>query len=419
MKQKIPAHQLRLGMHIHEFCGSWMSHPFWRAKFTLNSADDLKKILDGGVTELWIDTDKGNGVEDLSTSTAVAVAVASAAAAAVAAVELPAPEPELSQSVAQPSHEAALGQAAALCRRSLPKIAALFGEARLGKAVDTAACGTLVDEISDSVLQNPGALISIARLKRRDEYTFMHSVAVCALMLALGRQLGLQGEELKQAGLAGLLHDLGKALIPLEILNKPAKLTEAELTVMRGHAMRGFELLSEGGAVGALVLDVCLHHHEKMDGSGYPEGLPGDQISLIAKMGAVCDVYDAVTSARPYKDGWDPGEAVLKMAQWKGHFDPHVFRAFATAIGIYPIGSLVRLSSGRLAVVLSHNPAALMSPAVKVFFSIKSDMWIDPYVLDLARQGCPDKIVASEAPSDWSFRGLEQLWGAPPARASV
>jgi len=402
--KKISVGQLRVGMHVHEFCGSWMDHPFWRSKFMLRTEGELRRIVSGGVKELWIDTAKGADVEGGVSREDVIKEV----------------ERELEFVASMPfemetndSDEAALAQASALYRRSVPKIAALFGEARLGKAVDATACAALVDDISDSVLRNPGALISVARLKRRDEYTYMHSVAVCALMVSLGRQLGMQGDQLQKAGLAGMLHDLGKAVIPLDVLNKPGTLTNAEFEVMKSHAVRGHELLVEGGSVGPVALDVCLHHHEKVDGSGYPHGLAGERISLFAKMGAVCDVYDAITSVRPYKSGWDPGEALRHMTQWKGHFEPRVFRAFVQTVGIYPVGSLVRMQSGRLAVVMAQNPRSLLTPTVKVFFSTKSDMRIEPQVVDLAGPWCQDKVVACESPDNWPFKDLNQLWGAP------
>mgnify|MGYP003341108195 FL=1 len=163
------------------------------------------------------------------------------------------------------------------------------------------------------------------------------------------------------------------------------------------------------------VLDVCLHHHEKMDGSGYPEGLCGDRISLLARMGAVCDVYDAVTSNRPYKAGWDPAESVARMASWKGHFDPVVFQAFVKSLGIYPVGSLLRLQSGRLAVVVEQKPGALTTPLVKVFFSTKSQMPMTPQLLDLSTSN--DRIVGRECPADWGFKHLDGLWAGEAATA--
>ena len=183
---------------------------------------------------------------------------------------------------------------------------------------------------------------------------------------------------------------------------------------MRSHSQQGHALLSRARILSPSVLDVCLHHHEKVDGSGYPHRLKGDEISMLAKMGAVCDVYDAVTSNRPYKPGWDPGESLRQMAQWKGHFDPQVFQAFVKTVGIYPTGSLVRLKSGRLAVVVEQNPQALLTPKVKVFFSTKSNQRIVPEELNLAGPWTQDKIVACESPRDWPFNDLDQLWGAAP-----
>ena len=295
----------------------------------------------------------------------------------------------------------------------------MFGEARLGHAVDAEKCLPLVEEISASVARNGGALISLARLKTKDAYTYMHSVAVCALMVALARQLGLDEDECRLAGAAGLMHDIGKALMPLDVLNKPGKLTEEEFAVIRTHPARGHALLVEGRGATAETLDVVLHHHERFDGKGYPFGLPPAALSRLARMGAVCDVYDAITSNRPYKAGWDPAESIAKMASWNGHFDPAVFAAFVKSLGIYPVGSLVRLHSGRLAVVVEQNPDKLTAPRVKVFFSTKSQLHITPELVDLARPGCSDRIVAREGADKDRYRSTDELWADPDALLRV
>lgn len=280
----------------------------------------------------------------------------------------------------------------------------------MGRAIQVDGCVSVVNEIIGSVERNPGALVSLMRLKTQDEYTYLHSVAVCTLMVALARTLQLPEAQVRNAGLAGMLHDMGKARIPLTVLNKPGRLTDPEFALMRRHPQWGHEMLVESGGAGPLALDVCLHHHEKIDGSGYPEALAGERISLHARLGAICDVYDAITSARPYKEAWDPGEAVRRMAQWKGHFDPQLFQAFVKTVGIYPVGSLVRLQSGRLAVVLGAGQASLLTPRVKVFFSTKANMPITPEVVDLGAPGCQDKLLGVEAPEKWNFPHLEELW---------
>ena len=289
----------------------------------------------------------------------------------------------------------------------------------MGRAIQTADAMPLVEEIGNSVLRNPGALISIARLKSADDYTYMHSVAVCALMLALANQLQLDEKQKREAGLAGLLHDVGKMFIPLEVLNKPGKLTDAEFTLVKSHPVLGHKLLLESDNIPDTVLDVSLHHHEKIDGSGYPDRLKGEQISLLSTMGAVCDVYDAITSDRPYKKGWDPAEAVRRMVEWSNnHFQNSVLQAFIKTVGIYPIGTLVRLQSGRLGVVVDQSERSLLTPQVKVFYSTKSQVRLMPEIIDLTQRGCGDKIIAHENPAKWKFPDLGELWrGSVPAAA--
>jgi HD-GYP domain-containing protein (c-di-GMP phosphodiesterase class II) len=404
MLKKISVEQLSVGMHLKEFCGSWMEHPFWRTGFVLVDPKDITTILASSIKEVWIDASKGLDVP--------------AGQSAISEAESEAQVEDQLQRAVEEKRELApvsigieVERAAKICFQSKQAVISMFQEARMGKAVDTGGARQLVEEISDSVARNPGALISLARLKTVDDYTYMHSVAVCAMMVGLAKQLGLDEEQTRLAGMAGLMHDLGKALMPMDVLNKPGKLTEAEFSIIKTHPVEGHRMLLTGRDVSPLVLDVCLHHHEKTDGSGYPKGLKADEISLFAKMGAVCDVYDAITSNRPYKSGWDPAESLRKMAEWSnGHFDGKVFQAFVKSLGIYPIGSLVKLTSGRLGVVVEQTGKSLTTPSVKVFFSTKSNMRIVPEVIDLSQQGAVEKIVSREDPAKWRFSDLNELW---------
>lgn len=411
MLKRIVVADLRIGMYVQEFCGSWMDHPFWKSKFLLNSPQDLQRIRASSIGELWIDVSKGLDVEAGAVVSTEAEAQKEVEATLMAAVQ-----PR--STALSASMDAELERAAKLCARSKQAVLSMFGDARMGKALNFEQAESLVEEISDSVMRHPNALISLARLKHADEYTYMHSVAVCALMIALARQLGLGEGAVREAGLAGLLHDVGKMAIDQDVLNKPGKLSDAEFSAVRRHPEAGGKILLAGKQVSALVLDVCLHHHEKVDGSGYPHGLQGEQISLFARMGAVCDVYDAITSNRPYKQGWDPAESIRKMAEWKGHFDEEVFQAFVKTVGIYPVGALVRLESGRLAVVLEQNAKSLLVPKVKAFFLAKSKVQIPPVLIDLSKANAQDRIVGRESAAAWGFEHLDELWsGMPQPRA--
>jgi putative nucleotidyltransferase with HDIG domain len=290
-------------------------------------------------------------------------------------------------------------------------VIALFNDARLGKSLQIEPAQALVEELSHSVARQPHALISVVRLKSAAEYIHLHSVAVCALMIALARQLKLDDEQVRAAGLAGLLHDIGKVGLPLALLNKPGKLTDAEFALVKSHPQTGARMLMANPQISPLVLDVCLHHHEKVDGTGYPEGLTGNELSLFAKMAAVCDVYDAITSNRPYKKGWAPADSIRQMAEWsKSHFDETIFQAFVKTVGIYPTGSLVRLKSGRLAVVVEQHETSLLTPTVKIFFCTKTRMPVIQERLDLASAGDAEKIIGRESPSHWGFKNLDKLW---------
>ena len=382
-------------MYLHKLGGSWFKHPFLRSSFLLENPLDITAITDAGILEVWIDSSKG-----LAQPSPAQPSVLSEASPPLSSHSIPNKGSSLAEEVVR---------AKKICLAAKGQVMEMFHEVRLGNAIDPQTTLPLVAEIATSVQCNAAALISVARLKTHDDYTYLHSVAVCALMLSLADQLGLDKDQARLAGLGGLMHDLGKAAIPLAVLNKPGKLSDTEFDLVKHHPAAGAKILRENGA-SSEVQDIALYHHEKVNGSGYPHGLTTDAISLLARMGAICDVYDAVTSERAYKKAWNPADAIRQMASWEGHFDKKVFNTFVKAIGIYPVGSLVRLTSNRLAVVIEPGVGSLLKPKVRVFYSLRSNEPIPTQTLDLAASNCRDSITGPEDPFRWNFRNLDDLW---------
>lgn len=399
MAVKISSSELRVGMYMHKLGGSWLKHPFLRSSFLLEEQNDIKKIIQAGIKEVWIDEEKGLSRESKQEQSKETPE------------EAPLEESPVEVEIEEPigSMEEEIDRARKFCDAAKEQVKEMFDEVRLGKAIDSKKTVPLVGEIETLVQRNASAIISVARLKTHDDYTYMHSVAVCALMLSLAHQLDLDEEQTRLAGIGGLMHDLGKALMPTDILNKPGRLTDAEFVTVKKHPEAGAKVLQDNNAEPEVV-DIALHHHEKMDGSGYPHGLAGEEISLLTRMSAICHVYDAVTSQRAYKEPWDPSNAIQAMAKWDGHFDKNIFAAFVKSVGIYPVGSLVRVSSKRLAVVVEPGEDSLLKPKVKVFFSIASKAAIPIEVVDLASSNCRITIEGPEVPEKWGFKSLDHLW---------
>jgi len=394
MIKKIDAKQLKIGMYIHDLSCDWMSHPFLISQFKLKSEAEIEKIINAGIHDVYIDTSKGLDAANAPTEDEVKRDLH--AEMLQLAGEKPAPQIRLTVAEEMERARQIKSQAHQLVRN-------VMQDARLGKAVELEQVEPVVESITESILRNSGALIGLMRIKNKDDYTFMHCVAVGTFMIALGKQLGMSDDELVDAGTAGLLHDVGKCLVPLDVLNKPGRLTAAEFDVIREHPMRGYRMLRDAGFQDSVALEVVLHHHERLDGKGYPDQLKGDEVTRLARMGAVVDVYDAMGSDRCYRKA-DPPTSVLKLllSESGSHFDPVIVHSFIKSLGIYPNGSLVRLHSGRLAVVMEQHPEQALMPKVRVFYSTKSKMPVPTLDLDLSVER-GDPIVGYEDPYEWGF----------------
>ncbi|MFJ3486422.1 HD-GYP domain-containing protein [Pseudomonas sp. NPDC090202] len=394
MIRKIAASDLRLGMYIHELGRPRANDAFWTAHIERELRDEaVLHRIQQSTREVWIDTRLGISPEETSTP-------------------LPNTPPPIERftDTRPASMEEELARARLICGRAKKAVMNMFSDARMGRSMNVADVDLLVEEISTSVMRHPHALISLSRLKVSDEYTYMHSVAVCALMVATARQMKLDEEQVREAGVAGLMHDVGKMAIPHKILNKPDRLTIDEYEAMKNHPQAGFEILRGSEQITEAVMDVCLHHHEKVDGTGYPHGLKGEEISLLARMAAICDVYDAVTSERCYKKAWDAARSLREMASWKGHFDETIFQHFVKTVGIYPVGTLVRMKSERLGVVIEQGDKSLLHPKVKVFMSTRTRTAFRPKIIDLGHPGEEDAIVRFEQVDDWMVGDINMMW---------
>ncbi len=374
MIKRINKSQLRLGMYIHSLDCGWMTHSFIRNRFVLRTEADLKRILASNSEAITIDTSKG-----LDT--------------------LPGPAPREEQT----PHREELATALDIKREADGIIHALLTDVRMGRQIRVDQLEPVVIRITDSILRNPGTLVSLCRLRQADRATFQHSVSSCALLIMFGHHLHLDRTLLHEAGLGGMLHDIGKMRVPNHILNKPGKLTEEESAIMRDHVRLGLETLGRTPGVSSQVMQVAAEHHERLNGSGYPRKLRGFQISPLGRMATIVDVYDAMTSIRIYHPGVEPADALQQLYQGNpGGFDEDLVEHFIQAIGIYPVGSLVRLESNRLAVVLEQNQGGLLRPVVRVVYDISHGQPLAPFDLDLSGADS-DSVLGHEEPALWDL----------------
>jgi putative nucleotidyltransferase with HDIG domain len=389
--KKIKINQLKIGMYVYDLNLVWQAHPFAWHCFNIEDNDTLHKITKSGIGEIEIETALGIDVETEANADETPKSDESASAPRI---------------LLKLSPEEEFGHARQLYSNASKLMQEIMKDIRLGKQVHLEPCSALVDNIFDSMSRCPSALLPLAQMKNRDEYTFQHSVSVSALAVALGQVLELPQNEIKELALGGFLHDIGKAQVPGKILNKPGKLDDAEFVIMRNHVVSTAELLQGVQGISDVAFNAAAQHHERFDGSGYPHGLKGDQISLHGQIIAIVDVYDAITSVRVYHKGIPPAEALRKMYEWREtHFNSTLVQAFIKGIGIYPAGSLVLLDHEKLGIVREIVADKLLQPIVQIIYDTKNSCYIAPETVDLSTSA--DKIVSHE-----SF----EKWGIDPAK---
>jgi putative nucleotidyltransferase with HDIG domain len=385
-------------MYVHDLNLDWLDHPFLLNRFALEDPDQLRRIRALGVDEIEIDTELGRDAPRAPSAAEVAAELKPALDAAARQ------RPPAFRSTPLSEERA---RARRLQREAARVAARIMEDVRLGQQVELDPARALIRQTVDSIVRNQDALIGLNRIRSVDHYTFEHSINVSVLMIAFARALGFEPEVLQQIGLGALLHDVGKSQVPDRILNKPGRLTDAEFAVIRRHVVDGHAILARIPGMPSAALDVVVEHHERMDGTGYPERKSGQGITRFGQMAAIVDVYDALTTERVYHGAIPPYEALRKLLEWSPHhFDRTLVQQFIRCVGIYPIGTLVRLESQRLAVVVETGRAELLKPVVRVVYDIGARRRLTPQDLDLAapRVYGKDRILNAEDPAKWGLR---------------
>lgn len=399
MIKQIRTDQLKPGMFIHDLNCGWLDHSFMSSTFKVRDQATVDKILELGIRELYIDTVKGADVWEARPQTEVNA-------------DLEHRLQEIAQKPVEKPVVADLKNEAVRARRLHAEankvVRQVLDDIRFGQKFQVDRVESLIDNMMESVFRNQNALLPLARLKKLDDYTFEHSVGVSALLIVFGRVMKLPKETIKELALGGLLHDIGKIQIPDSILDKPGKLTDDEYLLIQSHVSAGTKLLENAPGISDVVRKVVGEHHERIDGSGYPNRLVGKQISLYGQMAAIVDVYDAITSEKVYNHGMPATQALKKLLEWsKHHFDPQLVQAFIRAVGIYPTGSLVRLESNRMGVVIEQNDGKLLEPVVRVFYHAGQQHYVPPEIVDLAKM--QDRVASIESYEKWKIDPYQWL----------
>lgn len=399
--KKIPIHKLKPGMFIEELDRSWLNTPFLFHSLQIKTQKQIDKLLHGGIQDVIIDTEKGIDLEEH--------------------VVLSQSEKEhltnkQDTQKTESSHSPLLDPV--LLKDELPRakeiknnvsnaVKNVFNDARMGKAIELTEVKDQVNNIVESIFRNRDALLCLASLKDYDNYTFIHSVNVSILAVSFGRHLNLSKSQLMNIGLGGLLHDIGKTQIPESILNKPGKYTDEEYNIMKRHVSLGIELLNKHDNIPHDAMLFTAQHHERYNGTGYPQRLYGEKISMIGQIGSISDVYDAITYDRVYHKATSCHGTVKRLYEWSDTlFDRDLIEKFIQCIGIYPFGSFVELNTGHCGIVVSVNHETRLKPSILLLFD-KNKKPQSPALVDLASEvddkgNCLYSIVKELNPAEWN-----------------
>ncbi len=364
MLKKIRVEDLKPGMYIADFNTPWLLHPFFPTRLTVRGARDIEQMLRCRMTEVYIDTSRGADSPRAVCAEEVERELDERLQVEVLGV------PDDRQEALQVPFEAEYRGARELYAEARLSVEYQFREVQGGRPADGESADAAVADIIASLFRNRDALLSLARLKSFHAYTSYHSLNVAVLTLNLGMQLGILDRELQRLGIGAILHDIGKARLPGGLVQKNGPLDSREYEVVKTHSLHGARILLESGSIPPDCAAVPLGHHERYDGSGYPRCLTGPGVGKYGLITAIADVYDAMTSDRPYQKGTAPTQVLRKIYGWAGtHFHPVYVQKFIQCVGIYPIGTTVRLDTDEVGVVVRQNRGDLLRPWVRLALS--------------------------------------------------
>lgn len=397
MIKKIPLAQLQPGMYVHDLNCSWGVHPFFATRFKVKNEKEIEKAVEMGVREVYIDTTLGHDLPDAPTVGEVQAELESELILLAGGREnVVADRVSLGEEI---------GSAEEIHGRANQVVRGMMSDVRLGRQIEQEDMDEAVQEITESILRNSSALLHLNQIRKKDDYTFLHSVGVCALITAFCKTMQLGKDITRQVSIGAMLHDIGKMKVPSEILNKPGRLTEDEFSIMRRHVDFGRDVAERIEWLSPISLAVLTQHHERFDGSGYPHRLKGSAISQFGQMAAIVDVYDAISAERVYHQALAPVEALRKIQEWgKFHFNEELVGHFIRSIGIYPIGTLVLLESDRLGIVVEQNAGDLLRPVVRVVYDAARRWEVPPHDIDLSSPSdSADRVVTYQDPHKWGI----------------
>lgn len=380
-------------MYIVDSGVSWLDNPYLYSADVLATEELIASIIDEGYQEVFIDTERGDK-ESSNQSSVLEPQFGEVLADREPTYEFIPDDTPLA--VEMPAAKAAYNNAIEISHNYMDGI-------RRGDNVDLHKSKSLVDHFLSSLGRNPDALMGLCKLRDADDYTYSHSVNVAVLAMMFARYMNFSHAIQHSVGMAGLFHDLGKAMVPIELINAPRQLTDEEFAILRKHPRLGYEHVKKTPGFTQDVLLGIYDHHERFNGSGYPRGISGDTISLTGRILAMADVYDALSSRRPYKAAMLPHKVLGIMYQMRDEdFYPGFMEHFIRMLGIYPVGSIVQLDSGDIGVVSGTTQGKPTKPRVLLLHDAEQNS-IQPREVDTCKEGAPCIIrclTEGESPID-------------------